>query len=325
MVVTVTHSGYVKRTPLSTYRTQHRGGKGRAGMSTKEEDAVVRVFVASTHAPVLFFSSEGKVYTLKVWRLPVGLPNSRGKAFVNLLPLEQRETVTTILPLPEDEAAWRGMDVIFATQSGDVRRNKLSDFARINRNGKIAMKLEQDDHIVGVNLCTDAQDVLLTTTLGRCIRFAVGEVRVFAGRESTGVRGIRLADGDRVISMAILRQVAITPEERNAYLKHAAAMRRAVGEDDVIDVAGETAGDDADEADVAEAALSVERIAELDAAAEFILTHLHGAAGVLSQDTLDVPGLLHGVGLAVVNALSEVLDLRVWRNGNCRDVRFVHD
>jgi len=272
MVVTVTHSGYVKRTPLSTYRTQHRGGKGRAGMSTKEEDAVVRVFVASTHAPVLFFSSEGKVYTLKVWRLPVGVPNSRGKAFVNLLPLEQRETVTTILPLPEDEAAWQGMDVIFATQSGDVRRNKLSDFARINRNGKIAMKLEQDDHIVGVNLCTDAQDVLLTTTLGRCIRFAVGEVRVFAGRESTGVRGIRLADGDRVISMAILRQVAITPEERNAYLKHAAAMRRAVGEDDVIDVAGETAGDDADEADVAEAALSVERIAELDAAAEFILT-----------------------------------------------------
>ena len=272
MVVTVTHSGYVKRTPLSTYRTQHRGGKGRAGMSTKEEDAVVRVFVASTHAPVLFFSSEGKVYTLKVWRLPVGLPNSRGKAFVNLLPLEQTEKVTTILPLPEDEAAWAGMDVMFATQSGDVRRNKLSDFARINRNGKIAMKLEPDDHIVGVNLCTDAQDVLLTTNLGRCIRFAVGEVRVFAGRESTGVRGVRLAAGDRVISMAILRRVEVSPEERRAYLKHAAAMRRATGEEDAAETVVEGPAEDADEADVAEAALSMERIVELDAGAETILT-----------------------------------------------------
>ena len=269
MVVTVTHSGYVKRTPLSTYRTQARGGKGRSGMSTKEEDAVVRVFSASTHAPVLFFSSEGKVYTLKVWRLPVGLPNSRGKAFVNLLPLEKGETITTILPLPEDEAAWAGMDVMFATQSGDVRRNKLSDFQRINRNGKIAMKLEPDDHIVGVNICTDAQDVLLTTTLGRCIRFAVGEVRVFAGRESTGVRGIRLGEGDRVISMAILRSVAITPEERRAYLKYAAAMRRAIGEEDVE--ATVDAVDDGEDG-VDEAALSVERIAELGADEETILT-----------------------------------------------------
>jgi DNA gyrase subunit A len=272
MVVTVTHSGYVKRTPLSTYRTQARGGKGRSGMSTKEEDAVVRVFAASTHAPVLFFSSEGKVYTLKVWRLPVGLPNSRGKAFINLLPLEQGETITTILPLPEDEASWDRMDVMFATQSGDVRRNKLSDFRRINRNGKIAMKLEPDDHIVGVNLCTDAQDVLLTTLLGRCIRFAVGEVRVFMGRESTGVRGIRLADGDRVISMAILSRVAITPDERRAYMKHAAAMRRAIGEvSDEEPVATPDADEEADEGE-GEAALSVERIAELDAAAETVLT-----------------------------------------------------
>ena len=269
MVVTVTHSGYVKRTPLSTYRSQHRGGKGRSGMATKEEDAVVRVFAASTHAPVLFFSSEGKVYTLKVWRLPVGLPNSRGKAFVNLLPLEKGETITTILPLPEDEAAWAGMDVMFATQSGDVRRNKLSDFARINRNGKIAMKLEQGDHIVGVNLCTDTQDVLLTTALGRCIRFAVGDVRVFAGRESTGVRGIRLGEGDHVISMAILRQVEIAPEERRAYLKHAAAMRRAVGEDVSEVVAVDTGEDEEGEG---EAALSMERIVELDAGAETILT-----------------------------------------------------
>ncbi len=272
MVVTVTHSGYVKRTPLSTYRTQARGGKGRSGMSTKEEDAVVRIFAASTHAPVLFFSSEGKVYTLKVWRLPVGLPNSRGKAFVNLLPLEQGETITTILPLPEDEASWDRMDVMFATQSGDVRRNKLSDFQRINRNGKIAMKLDADDHIVGVNLCTDTQDVLLTTALGRCIRFAVGEVRVFAGRESTGVRGVRLAAGDKVISMAILRQVTISPEERRAYLKHAAAMRRAIGEGGEDDAVEAVLDEDGDEAVGADAALSVERIAELDAAAETILT-----------------------------------------------------
>ena len=269
MVVTVTHSGYVKRTALSTYRTQHRGGKGRSGMSTKEEDAVVRVFAASTHAPVLFFSSEGRVYTLKVWRLPMGLPTSRGKAFINLLPLEQGETITTILPLPEDEAMWDRMDVMFATQSGDVRRNKLSDFQRINRNGKIAMKLEPDDHIVGVNICSDQQDEMLTTALGRCIRFPVTDVRVFVGRDSTGVRGIRLAEGDRVISMAVLRQVDISPEERRAYLKHAAAMRRAVGEEDID--APEPPADD-DEGGEGEAALSVERIAELDAAAEAILT-----------------------------------------------------
>ena len=272
MVVTVTHSGYVKRTPLSTYRTQARGGKGRSGMSTKEEDAVVRVFSASTHAPVLFFSSEGKVYTLKVWRLPVGVPNSRGKAFVNLLPLEQGETITTILPLSEDASAWERGDLMFATQSGDVRRNKLTDFQRINRNGKIAMKLETDDHIVGVNPCTEANDLLLTTALGRCIRFGVGEVRVFAGRESTGVRGIRLAEGDRVISMAVLRQVDITPDERRAYLKHAAAMRRATGEggEDEAEVVVDS-GEDGDEAG-GEAALSVERIAQLDASAETILT-----------------------------------------------------
>ncbi len=183
MVITVTHGGYVKRTPLATYRTQRRGGKGRSGMATKEEDAVTRVFSASTHAPVLFFSSGGKVYKLKVWRLPVGLPNSRGKAFVNLLPIEPGESITTILPLPEDEASWEGLDVMFATRSGGVRRNKLSDFVQINRNGKIAMKLDEGDSIIGVGLCTTANDVLLTTSLGRCIRFPVDEVRVFAGRE----------------------------------------------------------------------------------------------------------------------------------------------
>ena len=269
MVITVTHGGYVKRTPLITYRTQHRGGRGRSGMSTKNEDAVTRVFSASTHTPMLFFSSGGKVYKLKVWRLPVGTPTSRGKAFINLFPIEPGESITSILPLPEDEATWDQYDVMFSTRSGGVRRNKLSDFVQINRNGKIAMKLDEGDSIIGVGLCNAAQnDILLTTALGRCIRFATEEVRVFAGRESTGVRGIRLAETDTVISMAILRSVDATPAERTAYVKHSNAMRRAVlGEgEEVEDVA-----EDDDEA-VEEAALSGDRIAALGAAEEFILT-----------------------------------------------------
>ncbi|MGZ3366822.1 MAG: DNA gyrase C-terminal beta-propeller domain-containing protein, partial [Caulobacteraceae bacterium] len=238
-------------------------------MATKEEDAVVRLFVASTHAPILFFSSEGQVYTLKVWRLPIGLPNSRGKALVNLLPLEQGETITSILTAPEDEAAWDRQDLMFATQSGGVRRNKLSDFQRINRNGKIAMKLDEGDHIIGVSICTADQDVLLTTALGRCIRFSVDEVRVFAGRDSTGVRGIRLAEGDRVMSMAILRQVDANPDERRAYMKYATALRRAMGQ--AADDADAPPTDDAEEAG-AEADLTPERIAQLEAAEQFILT-----------------------------------------------------
>jgi len=270
MVITVTHGGYVKRTPLTTYRTQHRGGKGRSGMSTKDEDAVTRVFSASTHTPMLFFSSGGKVYQLKVWRLPVGTPTSRGKAFVNLLPIEPGETITSILPLPEDEASWDQYDVMFSTKSGGVRRNKLSDFQGIKRNGKIAMKLDDGDAIIGVGLCRPTQnDILLTTALGRCIRFATEEVRVFAGRDSTGVRGIRLADADSVISMAILRSVEATPAERAAYVKHANAMRRAIS-DDSAEVEDAAAPDDDEvEGDVT---LSVERIAELGAAEEVILT-----------------------------------------------------
>jgi DNA gyrase subunit A len=272
MVITVTHAGYVKRTPLTTYRTQHRGGKGRSGMSTKEEDAVTRVFSASTHAPMLFFSSGGKAYKMKVWRLPQGTPTSRGKAFVNLFPIEPGETMTSILTLPEDEATWDSLDVMFATRSGGVRRNKLSDFVQVNRNGKIAMKLDEGDSIIGVALCKADDDVLLTTALARCIRFPVDDVRVFAGRESTGVRGIRLASSDSVISMAILRAVAATPAERSAYLKHAAAMRRAMGEAE----GGETEepaveADDA-EGEEAAVALSPERIAELGGAEEMILT-----------------------------------------------------
>ncbi|MDO8411365.1 MAG: DNA gyrase subunit A [Phenylobacterium sp.] len=270
MVIAVTHSGYVKRTPLATYRTQHRGGKGRSGMSMKDEDVVTRVFSANTHTPVLFFSSGGKVYKLKVWRLPVGAPNSRGKAFVNLLPIEQGEAITTILPLPEDEASWDQYDVMFATRSGNVRRNKLSDFVQINRNGKIAMKLDEGDAIIGVAVCQADQDVLLTTSAGRCIRFSVGEVRVFASRDSTGVRGVRLGESDSVISMAILRSVDATPAERSAYLRHANAIRAAASGEADEPVAPEAVEDD--EIEGVDLSLPVERIAALGAAEEFILT-----------------------------------------------------
>jgi len=271
MVITVTHGGYVKRTPLAIYRTQHRGGKGRSGMATKEEDAVTRVFSANTHTPMLFFSSGGKAFQLKVWRLPVGTPTSRGKAWVNLLPIEPGESITSILPLPEDEATWDQYDVMFATRSGNVRRNKLSDFIGIKRNGKIAMKLDEGDAIIGVGVCNAEQnDILLTTALGRCIRFATEEVRVFAGRDSTGVRGIRLAEGDSVISMAILRAVPATPAERAAYVKQSNANRRATsGESDEVE---DVAAPDEDEELGDEAALSVARFAELGALEEVILT-----------------------------------------------------
>jgi DNA gyrase subunit A len=274
MVVTVTHSGYVKRTPLSAYRTQHHGGKGRSGMATKEEDAIVGVFAASTHTPVLFFATNGKAYKLKVWRLPLGTPQSKGKAFVNLLPLEPGESIMNVLPLPEDESQWDALDIMFATRSGDVRRNKLSDFANMNRAGKIAMKLEEGDHMVGVALCDSDQDILLTTCHARCIRFAADDVRVFKSRESTGVRGIRLADDDEVISMAVLRRVDATPAERAAYLKQAAELRRATGDADE-DATPATAADEDEDGEAGEGeavTLSVERFAELGAAEQLILT-----------------------------------------------------
>lgn len=265
MVVTVTHGGYVKRTPLSTYRTQNRGGKGRSGMSMKDEDFIVKVFSATTHTEILFFSSAGMVYKEKVWRLPMGGPTSRGKALINLFPLAPGEIIESVMPLPESEEAAGTLDVMFATRSGNVRRNRLADFIRVNRAGKIAMKPEEGDGIVSVRLCSERDDVLLTTALGQCIRFPVTDVRVFAGRDSTGVRGIRLADGDEVISMGILRHVEVSSEEARAYLRHASAMRRAAtGEEE------ETEEDE--EAGVLEAALSSERIAELGAAEEFIFT-----------------------------------------------------
>jgi DNA gyrase subunit A len=267
MVVTVTHGGYVKRVALNAYRTQHRGGKGRSGVAMKEDDAVVGVFSASTHTPVLFFATNGKAYKLKTWRLPLGNPQSRGKAFVNLLPIEPGDSIMNVLPLPEDEADWANYDIMFATRSGDVRRNKLSDFATVNRAGKIAMKLEDGDRMVGVALCTAEDDVMLTTALGRAIRFKADDVRVFKGRDSTGVRGVRLQEGDEVISMAVLARVDATPEERAAYVKHANAMRRAAGEAE-----DEAPSTDAEDEAAGDAVLSVERIAELGAAEQFILT-----------------------------------------------------
>ncbi|WP_306143965.1 DNA gyrase subunit A [Roseibium sp. MMSF_3412] len=262
MVVTVSHGGYIKRVPLATYRAQRRGGKGRSGMATKDEDFVTRLFVANTHTPVLFFSSRGICYKMKVWRLPLGGPTSRGKALVNMLPLEQGEQITSILPLPEDEDSWANLDVMFATVRGTVRRNKLSDFVNINRNGKIAMKLEDGDGIVGVDTCSEHDDVMLTTNSGQCIRFPVTDVRVFAGRNSVGVRGIRLADADRVISMQILHHIDVDAEERAAYLKLSRAMRGEADEN----------GNGADEEGVIAGDLPQERYAQMSAAEQIILT-----------------------------------------------------
>nr|WP_106753167.1 DNA gyrase subunit A [Pannonibacter carbonis] len=265
MVVTVSHTGYIKRVPLATYRAQRRGGKGRSGMATKDEDFVTRLFVANTHTPVLFFSSRGIVYKLKVWRLPLGGPTSRGKALINMLPLEPGEQISSIMPLPENEDSWGDLDVMFATTKGTVRRNKLSDFTQVNRAGKIAMKLDEGDGIVSVETCTENDDVMLTTAGGQCIRFAVTEVRVFAGRNSVGVRGINLADDDRLISMSILRHFEATSEERAAYLKLSRLMR---GETDEA----ATGSDDADEAAAEAGDLPQERYAEMGAAEQVILT-----------------------------------------------------
>ncbi len=263
MVVTVSHAGYAKRVPLSTYRAQRRGGKGRAGMQTREEDFVSRLFVASTHTPVLFFSSRGQVYKEKVWRLPVAAPNARGKALINILPLEQGERITTIMPLPEDESSWAQLDVMFATTGGNVRRNKLSDFVDVRRSGIIAMKLDEGEEIVDVQICTERDDVLLTAAGGQCIRFAVTDVRVFTGRTSMGVRGIALGESDKVISLAILRHMEVEAEERAAYLRRANAVRRGGAEEEI--------GTDAEDASGA-IELGEQRYVEMSAAEQFVLT-----------------------------------------------------
>ena len=268
VAVTVTHAGYIKRTPLAEYRVQGRGGKGRSGMATRDEDFVTSLFVASTHAWLLFFSSTGMAYKLKVWRLPEARIAGKGKAMVNLLPLAEGERITTILALPENDTEWDTLNVVFATKSGDVRRNQLSDFAQVNKNGKIAMKLEPGDGIIGVATCTDADDFLLTTRGGKAIRFPVGDVRVFKGRDSTGVRGIKLGKDDEVVSLSLLYHSDATSAEARAYLKQASAARRAESGEAEAPVEAE---DDADDG-VEEATLTPERYATLGAREQFVLT-----------------------------------------------------
>src|SRR5262245_24764556 len=233
-------------------------------MQTREEDFVARLFVANTHTPVLFFSSRGQVYKEKVWRLPLAAPQARGKALINILPLEQGERITTIMPLPEDEATWADLDVMFATTRGTVRRNKLSDFADVRRSGIIAMKLDEGEAIVDVQTCTETDDVLLTSASGQCIRFAVPEVRVFQGRTSMGVRGIALPENDRVISLSILRHVEASADERAAYLKRASAVRRG----------GNGDAEESNEAEEATGAIELgeRRYVDMSAAEQFVLT-----------------------------------------------------
>ena len=264
MVVTVTMDGYIKRTPLSTFRAQNRGGKGRAGMATKDEDVVTTMFVTSTHNPVLFFSTAGKVYRLKVWKLPEGGPATRGRPIVNLLPaLDQGETIQTVLPLPEDEAEWGKLSVVFATAKGNVRRNSMDAFANIPSNGKFAMRFDEDsaDRLIGVALLESSDDVLLATRAGKAIRFAADEVREFTSRTSTGVRGMMLKGDDEVISLSILHRVGTSSEEREEYVKFAPWK-------------GDREG---------EPTMSAERMAELTEREQFILTVCANGYGKLSS------------------------------------------
>ena len=273
MVVTITSGGYIKRTPLAEFRSQRRGGKGLASMATKEDDVVTTLFVANTHTELLFFTTDGMVYRLKTWRLPLGGRTARGKALVNILPIDGGTSIAALMPVDVPEADWDDLQVVFATSDGDVRRNALSDFTSINRAGKIAMKLPEGVSLVDVRIADDQDDVMLVTALGRAIRFPTTDVRIFKGRDSTGVRGIRLAPGDRVVSMSIIRHFEASPEERAAYIK----MRRAV----------EGALDDGAEADdeesVAEAALSAERYAGMSAHEDLILTVTVRGSGKLSS------------------------------------------
>ena len=264
VVITVSHKGYIKRVPLSTYRSQRRGGKGRAGMSTRDEDFVTQIFVENTHTPILFFSSTGIVYKMKGYKLPQGTPQSKGKAMINLLPLGEGENITTIMPLPENEEEWENLLLMFTTENGNVRKNKLSDFVDVRSNGKIAMKLQDDDKIKSVETCTDNDDILITTSKGQCIRFRVKDVRLFVGRSSTGVRGIKLAKDNRVISAAIINALNATTEERLAYIKMSKAVRGDLEQEVEIN---EDSIEDADPT-----VLSDEKYAEMGASEQFILS-----------------------------------------------------
>ena len=271
MVVTVSHAGYIKRVALSTYRAQRRGGKGRAGMSTRDEDFVSNVFVCNTHTPVLFFSSRGIVYRLKVYRLPEGSPQARGKALINLLPLEKGETITAVMPMPEDEESWGDLYILFATASGGVRRNRLSDFTNIMANGKIAMKLDAGDQLIGVQTCTEKQDVMLAANSGKCIRFPVTDVRVFSGRTSTGVRGMRLSKGQKLVSMTMLNHMDLSTDTRDAFLRLSKMRRRVDGENGEIDQEVDESHADPASAET-EVAISEEQYEALSGVEEFILT-----------------------------------------------------
>ncbi|RMF68829.1 MAG: DNA gyrase subunit A, partial [Alphaproteobacteria bacterium] len=301
MVVTVTHNGYIKRTPLAAYREQRRGGKGRAAMATRDEDVVTRVFVANTHQPILFFSSAGQVYKLKVWKLPLGAPQARGKALVNLLPLAEGETITSLMALPEDEAGWDELHVMFATRNGYVRRNRLSDFVNVPSVGKIAIRFEEgsDDQLVGVAVCREDQDVLLAARGGKCIRFPVSDVRVFKGRTAVGVRGMKLEKGDAVISLSILSGLHLDPDERDAYLK----------------VAPWKSGED--RPDPAAVGLTPERVAELAAAEEFVLTVTENGYG--KRSSAYEYRTTHRGGSGIVNIVTSA------RNGPVVASRLVRD
>ena len=272
MVVTITSGGWIKRTPLADFRAQRRGGKGLSGMQTKEEDVVTTLFVANTHDQLLFFTTDGMAYKLKCWRLPSGGRTAKGKAIVNILPIPQGVSIAAIMPVDRPEDAWDDLQIVFATSEGDVRRNALSDFTNVMRNGKIAMKLPEGIELVNARICSEDDDVMLTTASGRAIRFQTTDVRVFKGRDSTGVRGIRLSGEDRVVSMSVIRHFEATSEERAAYLK----MRRAV--------AGITDEAETDDEDVvADAAISQERYAEMSAAENLILTISEKGTGKLSS------------------------------------------
>ena len=272
MVVTVTQSGYIKRTPLAEFRAQRRGGKGLSGMQTKEEDVVTTLFVANTHTQLLFFTTDGMVYKLKTWRLPQGGRTSKGKAIVNILPIPQGVSIAAIMPVDVAEDHWDDLQIVFATSAGDVRRNALSDFTNVKRNGKIAMKLPEGVELVNARIASEGDDVMLVTDSGRAIRFPTTDVRIFKGRDSTGVRGIRLNNGDKVVSMSVIRHSKYTPEQRTAYLK----MRRAM--------AG--LADDAesnDEGAIADPDFSTELYAEMSAAENLILTITAGGLGKISS------------------------------------------
>jgi len=279
MVVTITRDGFIKATPLETFRAQNRGGRGRTAASTRGDDIITRSFNAHTHQWVLFFSSGGKAFREKVWRLPEGGPTGKGRALVNFLPELGADVITTVLPLPQDEALWDGLHLVFATASGSVRRNRLSDFRNVRAAGLIAMKLDEGDRLIGVATCREGDDAFLATRLGRCLRFTITDetLRVFAGRDSAGVRGIRLATGDEVISLSVLRHVQVSIEERMAYLRAAAAKRRGNGNGAEEDVEAE-----AEEA-VAEVSLAPERLIELEAAEETLLTVTEGGFGKRSS------------------------------------------